>query len=310
MLRGTHANLALRRTTAQLRSRLGQRFASTSGEASSSSSSFLKTVGKISLYTSVAGAAYTIGSLYPPTLATYISPRPAPAPLHPEAPEAVAYVESLEDTLQRLPLLQRVRETTSPDEWYEARPYAKIPRERRINSLTAGSLNGPGKLALAPLVRAKRDNSEGMVFVHVGSALCGHEGIVHGGLLATLLDETLGRQALINLPEKIGVTAYLHLTYKAPTRADQFLVIKTRLIEAKGRKSKVAGAIEDMDGNVLVEAEALFIQPKYAKLLNTARMRELIGEPENSREPIGEGANAPVPVSPPSGPPLVRGARA
>jgi len=303
------ASLAARRTTAQLRSRLGhvpRRFVSTSGETSSS----FRTIRKLSVYTSIAGIAYTVGSLYPPTVATYITPRPAPPPLHPEAPEAVAYVESLEDSLQRLPLLQRHRETAKPDEWYEARPYAKVPRERRVNSLTSGSLNGPGKLALPPLVRAKWDNSEAMAFVHVGSALCGHEGIVHGGLLATLLDETLGRQALINLPEKIGVTAYLHLNYKAPTRADQFLVIKTRLIEAKGRKSKVAGVIEDMDGNVLVEAEALFIQPKYAKLLNTARMRELLGEPGDSREPISEGANAPVPVSPPSGPPLIGGARA
>ena len=108
-----------------------------------------------------------------------------------------------------------------------------------MNSLTGGALHGPGKLALPPLVRAKWDNSEALVFVHVGSALCGHEGIVHGGALATLLDETLGRQvstgffsspsrclipsykALINLPEKIGVTAWLHLNYKAPTRADQ-----------------------------------------------------------------------------------------
>ena len=63
-----------------------------------------------------------------------------------------------------------------------------------MNSLTGGALHGPGKLALPPLVRAKWDNSEALVFVHVGSALCGHEGIVHGGALATLLDETLGRQ--------------------------------------------------------------------------------------------------------------------
>lgn len=55
---------------------------------------------------------------------------------------------------------------------------------------------------------------------------------------------------------------------------------------------------------------ALFIQPKYAKLLNTARMRELLGEPENSPEPIGEDTNAPVPLRPPTGPTLVGGASA
>lgn len=120
-------------------------------------------------------------------------------------------------------------------------------------------------------------------------------------MLATLLDEILGRQALLNLPDKIGVTAYLNLNYRAPTRADQFLVIKTRLVEAKGRKAKVAGRIEDAQGNVLVEAEALFIQPKYAKVLNTQRMREMMGEPGDSREPITEGVVAPVPVSLPGG---------
>ena len=195
------SNFAARQTVAHCRTRLGhvsRRLASTStsGEASSSTStsSWLKTIRKVSAYTSIAGIAYTVGSLYPPTLATYISPRPAPPPLHPHDPEAVTYVESLEESLQHLAPLERHRESSNSAEWYEARPYAKIPWERRVNSLTGGALHGPGKLALAPLVRAKWDNSEALVFVHVGSALCGHEGIVHGGALATLLDETLGRQ--------------------------------------------------------------------------------------------------------------------
>jgi acyl-coenzyme A thioesterase PaaI-like protein len=39
----------------------------------------------------------------------------------------------------------------------------------------------------------KKDESEACVFVHLGRGLCGHDGIVHGGLLATLLDEALAR---------------------------------------------------------------------------------------------------------------------
>lgn len=62
-----------------------------------------------------------------------------------------------------------------------------------MNSLTAGALRGPGKLAVPPLVRARKDESEGWVFVHVGRGLCGHDGVIHGGLLATLLDESLAR---------------------------------------------------------------------------------------------------------------------
>jgi hypothetical protein len=67
-----------------------------------------------------------------------------------------------------------------------------------VNHLTAGTLRGPGKLALKALIRAKRDESEGVAFVHVGRGLCGHDGIVHGGLLATLSDEVLGRNVSLS----------------------------------------------------------------------------------------------------------------
>ena len=80
-----------------------------------------------------------------------------------------------------------------------------------MNSLTAGALRGPGKLALCPLVRVKKGASESYVFLHLGQGLCGHDGIIHGGLLATLLDESLGRmvRAIHPLP---GIQFRLFLT--------------------------------------------------------------------------------------------------
>jgi len=292
-------------STSRCSGRVSRRWASTSAEASSSTASSLagKWSGRIrtvAAVTSIATTCYFFGAFYPPTLATYVSPRTAPPPPEVDSPSYIAYTSQLEDQLQKLPPLQEHRARPDADEWYETRPYLNLPEERAKNSLTAGSLRGPGKLVLAPLIRCRKDRTESLNFVHVGTQLCGHEGIVHGGLLATLLDESLGRMALLNLPERLGVTAYLNLNYKAPTRADQFLVIKTHLVESKGRKSKVAGRIEDMQGNVLVEAEALFIQPKYAKLLNKQQMKGLLGEPEESKEPITEGAVAPVPVQLPS----------
>lgn len=58
----------------------------------------------------------------------------------------------------------------------------------------------------------------------------------------------------MNLPARIGVTANLSINYKAPTRADQFIVIRTKIGEVKGRKATVTGRIEDVEGKVLVEA--------------------------------------------------------
>lgn len=82
-------------------------------------------------------------------------------------------------------------------------------------------------------------------------------------------------QALMNLPEKVGVTANLSINYRAPTRADQvaslyiflglrtqiysidllqFIVFRIHLLEATGRKARVSATVEDLDGNVLLEA--------------------------------------------------------
>ena len=269
--------------------------------------------------------AGTLGAIYPPSPISILFPRVAPGPpADPDSPESKAYTLSLEEKLQTLPELKKLREREDAKDWYEIRPYKDFPEERRVNNLTAGALRGPGKLALLPLILVKKDESESIVFLHLGRGLCGHDGIVHGGLLATLLDETLARtvcvldwhllesrlivkpdiaQAIINLPEKVGVTAQLTLNYRAPTMADQvcqlfllagvtlnheitrqFIVIKTRIREVKGRKATVSGTVEDLQGTVLVEASAMFVQPRYAKLLHGAQLRKAMGEPPASKE--------------------------
>ncbi|KAJ3478753.1 hypothetical protein NLI96_g9540 [Meripilus lineatus] len=285
---------ALARRHAARTPRLAARLSTSSGSTSSASSSgqVFRYLRMASLASGIAATSYTVGSLYPPALATFISPRSAPPPPDPNEPSSIAYVEALEESLHNLPLLKNHRTSEDAHEWYETRPYISIPEERRANNLTAGALRGPGKLALPPLVRAKKDESENWLFLHVGRGLCGHDGIVHGGLLATLLDESLARVAILNLPDKIGVTANLTLNYRAPTHADQFIVIKTKLVESKGRKTKVTGTVEDLEGNVLVEASALFVQPRYSKLLNTKQIKEVMGVP-----PEG-AAVAPIAIPP------------
>ena len=170
-----------------------QRFVSSSSSAFSGLSRSLGTLRFFALATTLGSTAYTVGAFYPPPVLTYVAPRAAPPPPDPDLPESQAYVVALEEQLQKLPILLKHRVTEDPEAWYETRPYSSIPEDRRVNNLTAGALRGPGRLALFPLVRARVDESEALVITHVGRGLCGHDGIVHGGLLATLLDETLAR---------------------------------------------------------------------------------------------------------------------
>ncbi|KAF8148628.1 HotDog domain-containing protein [Crassisporium funariophilum] len=252
-------------------------------------------------FTSLVVASFAGGvlcAIYPPPPISILFPRAAPGPpAEPDSPESLKYSATLEEQLQALPALKELRSREDAHEWYETRPYQHFPEERRVNNLTAGALRGPGKLAIFPLIRVKKDETESLVFIHLGRGLCGHDGIIHGGLLATLLDETLARTAISNLPEKVGVTARLALNYRAPTMADQFVVIKTHIQEVKGRKATVSGSVEDLNGTILVEATATFVQPRYAKLLHSAQLRKAMGEPPATKdEPLlladGQNLNA------------------
>ncbi|KAF9268997.1 Thioesterase/thiol ester dehydrase-isomerase [Marasmius fiardii PR-910] len=236
------------------------------------------TVLAISVLTAL--SAYTLGSLFPPSPLSLLFPRPGPPPPDdPNSEESKIYLENLEKKMLSLPLLQQMRCAPDAKEWYEARPYKYFDEDRRVNNLTAGALRGPGRLALPPLVRARWDEKESIFVIHVGRGLCGHDGIIHGGLLATLLDEMLARTAINNLPEKIGVTAKLSVNYRAPTKADQFIVVRTELIGVQGRRAEVKGRIEDLSGTLLVDATATFVQPRYAKLLNKAAIKQVMGAP-------------------------------
>ncbi|KAF8209508.1 HotDog domain-containing protein [Mycena galopus ATCC 62051] len=253
---------------------------STSTADHPSSRRTLSTFATISLVSAVSLGAYTVGAIYPPPPISLLYPRSAPPPpADATSPESLAYTAALEAELQALPALRALRERADADEWYETRPLATMPEAARANKLTIGALHGPGRLALFPLARVKKDESAAVIFVHLGRGLCGHDGIVHGGMMATLLDEALGRNAVLNLPDKVGVTATLSVKYKAPTRADQFVIMKTELVEVKGRKAVAAGRVETLDGTLLVEADALFIQPRYAKLLSSSVIRKHMGEP-------------------------------
>lgn len=166
-----------------------------------------------------------------------------------------------------------------------SRPYANFPPHMAIHSLTSGSLRKPNMLAAPPLVLSKTKHGanklggnvgDAFAFIHLGRSLCGHDGIIHGGLLATVLDETLARTSFFHLPHKIGVTARLEIDYRKPVKADQVVIVETRLVEAKGRKVTVEAKMRSLEGELMVESRSIFVEPKWVWLLNTSAIKKVI----------------------------------
>ncbi|CAK9786891.1 unnamed protein product [Cutaneotrichosporon oleaginosum] len=225
--------------------------------------------------------AYFVGAVNPPNLALMFSPRYSPPPPDRESKIGKEITAEIERELQELAVVAEMRQL---GEWYESRPYEKYDPNKIHNSLTAGSLRGPGKLAVPPIAFAKNDESAGVVVLHLGRSLCGHDGIIHGGLLATVFDETLARNALMNIPTHIGVTANLNINYRSPCMADQFVVVRTRLDAKKGRKVVVSGSMETLDGERLADATAIFVEPKWAQFLQSSGVTDALGAPAETAE--------------------------
>lgn len=181
-----------------------------------------------------------------------------------EAPDV--YSREIDEHIRNCRIATELR--AHPD-FREARPHLKIPEAVRAHNLTGGTLSGPGMIVVPPYIWNEKDGKELVQIFYVGNNVSGHPGIVHGGLLATMLDEGLARCCFPALPNKVGVTANLSINYKKPTKTDQYLVLRATTTKVEGRKAFVEGHVESMpeDGEepeILVSANALFIEPKYA----------------------------------------------
>ena len=85
----------------------------------------------------------------------------------------------------------------------------------------------------------------------------GFDGILHGGIVATALDEAMAWAAM--LTEGVLVfTAKLELRYRRPARTDARLQLRGKVVERRGRRLVIEGSLHDDDGPV-ADAEGLFL---------------------------------------------------
>lgn len=118
-------------------------------------------------------------------------------------------------------------------------------------------------LIVNPVMFYNKTYTELTSVLHLGKNICGHDGIIHGGLAATILDEALAYIAFPALPNNIGFTANLNINYKRPIMSDQWVVMKAKLDKLEDRKAYVSASIQSLDGEtVFTEATSLYISPK------------------------------------------------
>jgi uncharacterized protein (TIGR00369 family) len=91
----------------------------------------------------------------------------------------------------------------------------------------------------------------------LGEKYQGGGGFAHGGIIAVLLDEAMGK--VCRFREVRAVTAELTVEYLKPVNVQHEIIVEGRETEQKGRNIFMTGEIRDTAGLVLVRSKARFV---------------------------------------------------
>ncbi len=86
---------------------------------------------------------------------------------------------------------------------------------------------------------------------------CGYPGVLHGGIVASLLDETLGWATSV-VKRRYFMTADLRIRYRRPVPAGKKVRVNGRYLGDKAGFWRAEGEIVDADGVVYASAAGLF----------------------------------------------------
>ena len=87
------------------------------------------------------------------------------------------------------------------------------------------------------------------------AAFQGYPGVLHGGIVASLLDEAGGRVVMIGNHNHFMMTAKIEVKYRHPTPIGQPLTITGRLVKQRGRLALAHAELSLADGTVTAEAD-------------------------------------------------------
>jgi acyl-coenzyme A thioesterase PaaI-like protein len=99
--------------------------------------------------------------------------------------------------------------------------------------------------------------------------LCGWNGVAHGGVVSTILDETMSWAAMVLL-KRLGFTQKMTVEFFKTVAVGALMEAESRVLEVRdNREAVVEGVLTDGNGNVCATAQGTFriFTPAVAKRL-------------------------------------------
>jgi len=91
----------------------------------------------------------------------------------------------------------------------------------------------------------------------LGSEYQGGAGFIHGGIIATVLDEAMGK--VCRFSDVRAVTAEVSIEYLRPIRVDEEIVVETFQSQRDGRQLFHQGEIRNSEGQLLARGKGRFV---------------------------------------------------
>ena len=134
--------------------------------------------------------------------------------------------------------------------------------ERRIDPTAnhcfgCGALNPVGLKLKFVIETLATGNVVATASIQLTRAYQGGTGHMHGGIIATLMDEAMSK---LNKPLEVSaVTRHIEVDYLRPSPVDVELTLVGRHVRREGRKLFHAAELINLEGEVLAKAQGLFI---------------------------------------------------
>jgi len=93
----------------------------------------------------------------------------------------------------------------------------------------------------------------------------GWKNVTHGGIICTILDETMG-WTVVNVLKVMSVTKELKINFIRPIFIDKKITVKCRVINEDKKVIKLLSKVKNDNGDICATAEAIYVVLNQDKL--------------------------------------------
>jgi acyl-coenzyme A thioesterase PaaI-like protein len=141
-------------------------------------------------------------------------------------------------------------------------------RKRQPNSFGCFVCGLHNPIGLQIVFEEDHEQREVRAWLSVPETYRSYPGVVHGGIVATILDETSGRALMLHAGDEnlFFATARIEVRYRQATPTETPLLAVGWVERAGESRAMVKGELRLEDGTVLASCESLIVRPQPAFL--------------------------------------------